>query len=181
MNTPPPALLTALAALLIAVAVERLVEFRLSARHGRALAARGAIEHGRSHFILFVVLHALWPVALALEVLIGGARPGRAWPLWLAAFGLAQVLRFSAIRALGERWTTRVIVLPGAALVRRGPYRFMRHPNYVAVLIELIAAPLLFGAWRTAVAATAFNLAALAIRVRVEERALASTPQPPRL
>jgi methyltransferase len=177
VSAPPPALLTALAALLVALAVERLYELRLSARHGRALAARGAIEHGRSHFVLFVVLHALWPVALALEVVVGGARPGRGWPLWLVALAAAQALRFSAIRALGARWTARVVVLPGAPLVRRGPYRFMRHPNYVAVLIELIAAPLLFGAWRTAIAATAFNLVALAIRVRVEERALAPGPE----
>jgi methyltransferase len=172
VSAAPPALMLALVAFLAAVAAERMYELRLSVRHGRALAARGAIEHGRSHFALFVVLHALWPVALALEVLVLGARPGPSWPLWLLALGVAQALRFSAIRALGERWTVRVMVLPGVPLVRRGPYRFMRHPNYVAVLIELIAAPLLFGAWRTAIAATALNLVALAIRVRVEERAL---------
>jgi methyltransferase len=173
-----PAPLAALAAFLGVLAVQRALELWLSARHVRRLLAAGAVEHGRSHFPLFVVFHTLWPVALACEVVAGGARPGPLWPAWLTLYLAAQALRGAAIAALGERWTVRVLVLPGAPLVRRGPYRWLRHPNYVAVVVELASAPLMFGAWRTALAASALNLAALAIRVRVEERALGLARRP---
>jgi methyltransferase len=167
---PVPA--AALAVLLATVAAQRVAELAISARHTRRLVAAGAVEHGRSQFPLFVVLHALWPLALAAEVLAGNARPGPSWPVWLALFAAAQVLRYAAIAALGERWSVRVLALPAAPLVRRGPYRWLRHPNYLAVIVELAAAPMILGAWRTALAASAVNLAALALRVRVEERAL---------
>ena len=94
-----PAPLGALAAFLALVALERVVELRLSARHVRRLLAAGAVEHGQAHFPLFVVLHALWPVALAAEVLLGGARPGVLWPAWLALVVAAQGLRGAAIAA----------------------------------------------------------------------------------
>jgi methyltransferase len=128
---------------------------------------------GRAHFPLFVVLHTLFPVALAAEVLALGARPGSLWPLWLGLLVGAQALRFSAQRALGDLWTARVWVTPGIAPVTRGPYRWLRHPGYAAVTIELLAGPLLFGAWRTALGASLFNLVALAIRIPLEERARA--------
>jgi methyltransferase len=108
-----------------------------------------------------------------LEVLVLGARIPASWPIWLALFGLGQFLRLWAIRTLGRFWTVRVWVVPGTTPVRRGPYRYLRHPNYLGVALELLAAPLLFGAWRTAVLATLANLLVLAIRIRVEERALA--------
>ena len=167
---PVPA--AALVLLLAFVAAQRVAELAISARHTRRLLAAGAVEHGRSHFPLFVALHTLWPLALAAEVLAGPARPGPAWPVWLAMFAAAQALRYAAIAALGERWSVRVLALPAAPLVRRGPYRWLRHPNYLAVIVELAAAPMIFGAWRTALAASAVNLAALALRVRVEERVL---------
>ena len=158
--------------------IERLYELRLSARHARALRARGAVEHGRGHFPMLVALHTAFPIALATEVglAIGSERsattPLAGWPLWLALFLGAQGMRRWAMRALGEFWNVRVWVLPGASRIRRGPYRFLRHPNYVAVVVEFLAAPLMFGAWRTAVAFSLMNLVALAVRVRVEERAL---------
>ena len=167
---PPPG--AALAAFLVLLAVQRGVELWYSAANSRRLRARGAIECGRGHYPLLVALHALWPLGLLAEVLGMGARPWRSWPLWLALLLGAQGLRYAAIAALGERWSTRVLVLPGALLVRRGPYRWLRHPNYLAVTLELATAPLLFGAWRTALAASAANLALLAVRVRVEERGL---------
>ena len=175
---PDPAPVAGLAALLVYIALERAYELAISAAHARRMIAAGAVEHGRSHFPLFVVLHALWPLALIAEVLVGGARPGPVWPAWLVLLAAAQVLRFGAIAALGERWTARVIARPGEPLVRRGPYQLIRHPNYLAVTAELIAAPMLFGAWRTAIGATLLNLVALAIRVRVEERALGITSRP---
>ena len=121
-----------------------------------------------------MLVHVLFPLALIAEVLGLGVRPPGAWPLWLALFLAAQVLRVAAIRALGERWHVRIWVVPGMPLVRRGPYRFLRHPNYLVVVLELLAAPMMFGAWRTALAISALNLAALAIRIPAEERALAA-------
>jgi len=164
--------LAALAAYLLFVIAHRLYELRVSARNERALEARGAYEVGRSHFPLFVALHALFPLALAAEVLVLGARPGGLWPLWAALLAVAQALRVAAHRALGERWTARVWVMPGVAPVSRGVYGWLRHPSYVAVTLELAAGSLLFGAWRTALAASALNLVALAIRIPAEERAL---------
>jgi len=168
---PLPTLI-ALAAYLLFIIAHRLLELWVSARHERALAARGGYEVGRSHFPLFVILHTLYPVALAAEVLALGARPGRLWPLWFALLAGAEALRIAVHRALGERWTARIWVVPGAQRVTGGVYRWLRHPNYVAVTIELAAGSLMFGAWRTALAASALNLVALAIRIPAEERAL---------
>ena len=170
-----------LAAFLVATAGQRLFELGLSARNARRLAARGGVEHGRGHFPLLVLVHVAYLVAIPLEVLAIGARPGTAWPIWLGLWIGAQLLRLASISALGDRWNTRIWVIPGAPLVRHGPYRLVRHPNYIAVVIELIAGPMMFGAWRTAVAITALNALALAIRIRAENRALAgASPAPDR-
>ena len=163
-----------LAAYLVILAIQRIAELVLSARHERRLRARGGREHGAAHFPRIVLVHALLPVLLVLEVCALGARPGPWWPLWLGLWLLAQALRYAAVWALGERWTVRIWVLPGEPLVRRGPYRLLRHPNYVAVVIELLAAPLLFGAWRTAVVISVLDLVALRERIRAEEAALRS-------
>jgi methyltransferase len=164
--------MVALAAFLTIVTAERLAELTISRRNARRLVARGGREHGRSHFPLFVAIHVLLPLALIAEVLLAGARPPATWPLWLGLWLGAQGLRWSAMRALGEHWNVRVWVVPGAPRVTTGPYRWLRHPNYLAVVIELLAGPLLFGAWRTALGFTLLNLVALAIRIPVEERAL---------
>jgi methyltransferase len=155
-----------------ALLVERVVELTVSRRNTAALKAQGASEYGAGHFPLLVFVHALFPLGLVAEVVCLGARPGALWPLWLVLLLGAQALRASAIRALGRCWSVRVLVLPGAPLVRRGPYRFLRHPNYLAVTLELLAAPLLFGAWRTALGISVLNAIALGVRIRVEERAL---------
>jgi methyltransferase len=169
----PAAVWVPLGAFLLLLNAQRLLDLAASARNERGLRARGGHEVGREHFPLFVALHVLYPVALLAEVLALGARPGRLAPLWLALFAAAQTLRFSVRRALGDLWTVRIYVVPGLAPVTRGPYRWLRHPNYVAVAAELAAGALLFGAWRTALAATALYLAALAVRIPVERRALA--------
>jgi methyltransferase len=168
-----PAPLGALAIFFAFLALQYGGELWLSARHQRRLRARGAFERGRAHFPLLVAVHVLFPVALAVEVLRAGARPPAAWPLALAALIAAQALRLWSMTALGEHWSVRVLVVPGAARIRRGPYRFLAHPNYLAVVVELIAAPLMFGAWRTAVAIGAINAVALGVRIRCEDRALA--------
>ena len=157
---------------LVVLAAQRLGELVLSARNARRLVARGAREHAGGHFPLLVLVHVLFPLLLVVEVVGLGARPGPAWPLWLALWLGAQALRYAAVRALGERWTVRIFVLPGAPLVTGGPYRWVRHPNYLAVVLELLAAPMLFGAWRTALVVGVLDAFALRLRIAEEERAL---------
>lgn len=159
------------------VALQRLLELALSRRNERRLRARGAVERGRGHYPFIVVLHALWLAGTLAEGLL---RPGFPpwWPAALAAFLLAQPLRYWAILSLGERWSTRVLVVPGERPVRRGPYRYLRHPNYLAVVVEIFAFPMIFGAWAVAVAFSALNALALYVRVREEERALSELAKP---
>jgi len=172
---PWPWLLTYLAVL----AFQRASELRLSARHTAALRARGAIEHGAALYPWIVALHVAWPLALIAEVAGAGARPFAWWPAALVALLAASALRIASMRALGELWTTRVLVLPDHPRVTRGVYRWLAHPAYAGVALELLAAPLLFGAWRTAIAASIVHATLLTLRVRDEERAL--TPPGPAL
>jgi methyltransferase len=151
---------------------ERSFELALSFRNTARLEARGAVEHGAAHYPWIVALHVLWPLALVLEFLWAGARPPAWWPLPLLLLVVAQGLRVAAMRALGDRWSTRILVVPGEPPVRSGLYRWIPHPNYAGVVIELMAAPFLFGAWRTAVAASVVNAALLAVRIHAEDRAL---------
>ena len=160
-----------LASYLVALVAERLGELALSRRNLARLAARGAVESHGGHFWMFVVLHTAYPIALVVEVL-AGARPPAAWPLWLGVWLAAQGLRAASVHALGERWNARIVVLPGMPPVTGGIYRWLAHPNYVAVALEFVSAPLLFGAWRTAAAFSALNALAMAVRVPAEERAL---------
>lgn len=161
-------------ALLSLVAAERLHELRLSRRNAALALARGGIELGREHFGAMRALHAGFLAACALEV----ALLSRAFEPWLGlpmlALALAaQALRYWAIATLGPRWNVRVIVTPGEPVVTGGPYRWLRHPNYLAVVIEGVALPLIHGAWLTAAAFSAVNAWLLRTRIRVEERALA--------
>jgi methyltransferase len=160
--------------LLALVALERLRELVQSRRNSRALRAAGAREHGQRHLPWMVGLHVLFFVSCALESVL---RRGRRVGLALRAAGIAatlaaQALRLSAMRALGRRWSIRILVLPGAPPVTSGPYRHLRHPNYLAVLIEGVALPLAGGCWRTAIGFTAGNAIVLAARIRAEEHAL---------
>ena len=168
MVRPLPAYLAFLALL----AAERALELGLSRRNARRLRARGAVEAGRRHHRPMVVFHAAFLAACAAEAVASPAPPPpAAWVAVVAALG-AQGLRWWAIAALGERWSTRILVLPGAAPVTRGPYRFLRHPNYLAVIVEMAAVPLAWGSWRVAAAFSAGNALLLAVRIHGEERAL---------
>jgi methyltransferase len=151
------------------VAAERIAELIRARRNTRALLARGAIEVGAGHYPLLVLLHGAWLAALLYFV---PADRAPSWS-WLGVFVLLQGLRLWVLASLGLYWTTRIITLPGAPLVRRGPYRFLRHPNYVVVVAEIAVLPLTFGAWRIALVFSALNLALLAWRIRVEQQALA--------
>ena len=151
---------------------QRLFELTISARHRRQVRALGAVEYGARHFPLIVAVHVFFMLAILLEVVFLHTRPGPAWPLWLALWLGAQAIRYSAIRALGDRWNVRILVVPGMSLVRTGPYRWLRHPNYVAIVLEFIAAPMIFGAWRTAIVVSVLNAVALSVRIRCENDAL---------
>ena len=158
-----------------ATAAERLAELVVSARHVRWAIARGSVESGRGHYPAMVALHTALLVAPAVEVAWAG-RPFLPWLGWpaLAVVLAAQALRWWCIATLGPRWSTRVVVVPGLPLVTRGPYRVLRHPNYLAVVAEGVALPLVHTAWVTALAFTVLN-AVLLLRFRIpaEERALA--------
>jgi len=167
-------------ALLVATGLERVAELVVSARNARWSFARGGREFGRGHFPPMVALHSALLVACALEAWLG-ARPFVPWLGWpaLVVVLASQGLRWWCIAVLGPRWNTRVIVVPGLPLVEGGPYRWLRHPNYVAVVAEGIALPLVHTAWITAVAFTVLNaVLLLGFRIPVEDRALGDATRP---
>lgn len=164
-------------ALVLGVAGARLVELGVARRNARWSRARGGVETGQGHYPVMVALHTGLLAGSVAEVWLLGrrTRPALAAPM-LGLLAASHALRWWCITTLGPRWNTRVIVVPGLALVEGGPYRYLRHPNYVAVVLEGLALPLVHGAWVTATAFTALNLPLLAVRVGVEERALAGLP-----
>lgn len=147
--------------------LERLAELVHANRNTRRLLAQGAREHAPGHYPLIVAVHALWLAALWW---LAPSRPIDGF--WLALFVLIELMRAWVLITLGPRWTTRIIVLPGAPLVRKGPYRFVNHPNYWVVIGEIAVLPLVFGLWKVALIFTLLNAAALTIRIRAENRAL---------
>jgi methyltransferase len=153
--------------ILALVTLQRLGELWLSNRNTRRLLAQGASEYGRKHYPLIVLVHALWLIALWW---LAPNRPVDGF--WLALFVLLEIVRIWVLASLGPRWTTRIIVLPEAPLVRRGPYRFVSHPNYAVVIGEIAVLPLVFGLWRVALVFTLLNAAILTIRISQENRAL---------
>lgn len=150
------------------VTLQRLGELWLSNRNMRWLIARGGREVGASHYPVLVAVHVLW--LAALWWLASDTPPHL---VLLALYGLLQIGRLWVIASLGRRWTTRIIVLPQAPLVRSGPYRFFDHPNYIVVALEIAVLPLVFGLWQVALAFTLLNAAVLAFRIRCENKALA--------
>jgi methyltransferase len=160
--------------LTLAVAAERLAELRVSARHTRWARACGGVEHGRGHYPAMVAVHTGLLAGVVAEAALTRRpiRPAVRLPA-LGAAAAAQAVRWWCVTSLGPHWNTRVIVLPGRPPVTRGPYRWLRHPNYAAVVVEGVALPLVCGAWRTALGFTAANAVVLAVRLRVENAALA--------
>jgi len=155
------------------VALARLAELRIAKRNTAALRARGAIEVGAGHYRWMVLLHTAFLVAAPLEVFLFE----RPWSptlgaLCLAIFAVGMATRYWVIRTLGERWTTRVLALPEEPLIDGGPYRWLRHPNYVAVALEILALPLIHGAWWTAIAFSLLNAWLLRVRIGVEDGAI---------
>jgi methyltransferase len=161
--------------LLVAVVLERLVELLITRRNLAWAREHGAREHGRDHYPWMVAVHASFLIACPTEV-IALDRPFRPWlgvPM-VVLLALAMTLRYWAITTLGRRWTTRILVVPGLPVVTAGPYRWLRHPNYLAVTIEVAALPLIHTAWITALVWSVANALVLRARIRAEEAALRS-------
>jgi len=168
-------MVTAYTVVVLLVAVERLVELVVSRRNIAWSRARGGVELGQSHYPSMVVLH----VGLLVGCLVESRLTDRATPPAFAAVMIvlvlaSQALRWWCIATLGPRWNTRIVVVPGLPPVTSGPYRYLRHPNYLAVVVEGLALPLLGSAWITAVVFTILNAALLAVRIPQEEAALAT-------
>jgi methyltransferase len=155
--------LIAAIALLGFVTVERLAELFLARHNTARLLRRGAVEFASAHYPLIVALHAVWLGGLWL---LAWDRPVELG--WAGIFAVLQVLRLWVLGTLGERWTTRIIILPGAPLVKRGPYRFLNHPNYAVVVGEIAVLPLVFGLPWYALAFSILNGIVLFIRIRAE-------------
>lgn len=158
---------------ILAVGAERLVELGIAQRNAKWSIAHGGKEFGRDHYPAMVSMHALLLVSCIVEVWALGRPfvPWLGWPM-LAVVLLSTAVRWRCVAVLGKRWNPRLIVIPGAPLVRGGLYRWVRHPNYTAVAAEVAALPLVHGAWLTAVVFSVANASVLTVRIRAENAAL---------
>jgi methyltransferase len=156
--------------ILFLVALQRTIELIYASRNTARLRERGGVEFGRSHYPFVVLLHVAWLVAIAAGV----RHDPVVRPLPLVVFAILQFLRLWVLATLGRFWTTRIISIAEEPLVRRGPYRYIRHPNYLVVIGEIAMLPLVFGQVATAVTFSLLNFAVLAWRIRVENAALES-------
>jgi methyltransferase len=154
------------------IIIQRLAELRIARSNELWMKSKGALEFGQKHYKLMVMMHTLFFVALLAEVIVLKRGLSPYWPALLILFLVTQGVRVWALSSLGRFWNTKIIVLPNANIVRKGPYRFIKHPNYVIVTIELIVIPLLFQAYITAGVFTLLNAAMLYIRIPAEEKAL---------
>jgi methyltransferase len=162
--------------LILTIGIERLVELIVAKRNARWAFAHGGKEFGHNHYAVMVTLHSALLLGCVVEVWTLH-RPFIGWLGWpmLAVVALSQALRWWCVTTLGHRWNTRVIVVPHAPLVRRGPYRWLHHPNYVAVVAEGLALPLVHTAWLTAIGFTLANALLLTVRIQVENKELGYT------
>lgn len=158
---------------IVFIALQRIIELRIAKRNEQWAREQGAQEYGAGHYPLFFVLHGGWAFGWILESVWNTLTLSSLWILWLSVFVLAQCIRYGAIRSLGRYWNTRILVIEGHTRVRQGIYRWIPHPNYLAVALELASIPLLFQAYWTAGIATCLNaLLLLCIRIPTENQAL---------
>ena len=158
---------------IVAIGAERLVELAVSRRNAAWSIAQGGKEFGQGHYPAMVAMHTLLLVSCIVEVwtMHRPFIPWLGWPM-LAVVALSTVLRWWCVATLGKHWNPRLIVIPDAPLVKRGPYRWLHHPNYTAVIAEVTALPLVHSAWLTAIVFTIANALVLNVRIRAENRAL---------
>lgn len=154
------------------VIIQRITEVFIAKQNEKKMLAQGAYEVGASHYPYMVALHVSFFVSLIAEVLIFERGISPLFPLFLLIFLFVQGLRIWCLTTLGTFWNTKIIILPGARVVSKGPYLFIKHPNYVVVCIEIVLLPLMFQAYITALCFTLLNLAMLSVRIPLEEKAL---------
>lgn len=152
--------------------IQRLLELVIARRNEKWMKEQGAIEFGIKHYQFIVLMHSLFFVVLIFEKISFSRELLPLWQVFAAVFVCTQLIRVWAISSLGPYWNTKIIVLPNVEVVRTGPYRFIKHPNYLVVSIEILVVPLLFGAYVTACLFTILNILMLSIRIPAEERAL---------
>lgn len=156
--------------LIFFIIFQRIIELLIAKKNAKYIQALGGIEVGQVHYPFIVITHILFFISLSLEGSYDTMPTW--WPVPFIAFLLAQILRIWVLTTLGRFWNTRIYVVPGSKPIKNGPYRFLRHPNYLTVIIEILAIPLIFGAYYTAFAFSIINLGILFVRIRVEEQAL---------
>jgi len=154
------------------VILQRLIELVIAKRNEKWMRSQGAFEAGAGHYPFMVAMHMAFFISLLTEVMVYDQLLSRLWIPLLTVFLVAQVMRIWCLASLGKFWNTKIIILPGADVVRKGPYRFIRHPNYLIVTTELLVLPLLFGAYFTAIIFSLLNLWMLSVRIPAEEQAL---------
>lgn len=155
------------------VLMQRGIELTIAKRNESWIKNRGGMEYGEEHYSWIVFLHAAFFAVLTVEVWLKGGAVAATWPLWLSAFVAVQLFRIWVLVSLGRFWNTKILILPGEKLVKKGPYRWIKHPNYWIVASELVLLPLIFNAWMTAVLFTILNgILLLFVRIPKEEAAL---------
>ncbi|WP_391202736.1 isoprenylcysteine carboxyl methyltransferase family protein [Psychrobacillus sp. L4] len=154
------------------VIIQRITEVFIAKQNEKKMLAQGAYEVGASHYPYMVTLHVSFFICLIAEVLIFNRGISPLFPLFFLIFIIVQALRIWCLRSLGSFWNTKIIILPGAHVVTKGPYLYLKHPNYVVVCIEIALLPLIFQAYITAICFTLLNLAMLSVRIPLEENAL---------
>nr|WP_318503306.1 isoprenylcysteine carboxylmethyltransferase family protein [Bacillus sp. T3] len=155
------------------VTLQRLVELTIAKRNEKWLKEQGGVEFGQTHYYFIVLMHMMFFVFLIYEVIYFNRGISQIWPILLTFFLITQAGRIWAMTSLGRHWNTKIIVLPKASPIKKGPYRYLKHPNYVVVSLELLVIPLLFNAYFTALLFALLNIGILSKRIPAEERALA--------
>lgn len=158
--------------ILILVILQRLTEVSIARRNEKWMLSHGAYEVGTSHYPYMVTMHVSFFLFLIIEVSTDNSSLSALFPLFFLLFIAVQALRIWCIHSLGPFWNTKIIILPGAEVVRKGPYTFMRHPNYAVVCLEILLLPLMFQAYFTAFCFTLLNITMLSVRIPIEEKAL---------
>jgi methyltransferase len=154
------------------VIIQRLVEMKIANKNASWIKRRGGYEVGRTHYKYIIAVHTFFFLVLFIEIYVMGLSISTWSILPFAVFLIAQLGRVWALSSLGRFWNTRIMILPGAKVVAKGPYRYMRHPNYVIVVTEIVALPLIFQAYVTAILFTILNAIVLYVRIKAEEEAL---------
>ncbi|PKF88680.1 isoprenylcysteine carboxyl methyltransferase [Bacillus sp. BA3] len=160
------------AILIILIAIQRLVELYIAKQNEKQLKAAGAVEYGESHYRWMVLMHLSFFIVLIIEVIVLERNMSGLWPIWLTLFLIAQSGRIWVIRSLGKHWNTKIIVVPDADVVIKGPYKYFKHPNYIIVATEILVISLLFNAYYTAIIFSLLNVWMMTVRIPLEEKAL---------